>query len=116
MRSGSKKLPDRRRYHHQSAGDHGDIEDRGVDVNGHALDKRLGQERAGQRDRADQKRKGSTCAVTTPARPNTEILIRLVTTEMIASVAITPAPSNPAAINSDSRITPEPEVPPTTTP
>ena len=60
--------------------------------------------------------KASTCAVTTPARPNTEILITLVTTEITASVAITAAPSRPAAINSDSRITPEPDVPPTTTP
>jgi len=60
--------------------------------------------------------KASTCAVMTPARPNTDILIRLVTTEITASVAITEAPSSPAAIRSDSRITPEPDVPPTTTP
>ena len=40
----------------------------------------------------------------------------LVASEITASVAITAAPSRPAAINSDSRITPEPEVPPTTTP
>ena len=42
--------------------------------------------------------------------------MRLVETEITASVAITPAPSSPAAISSDNRITPEPEVPPTTTP
>jgi murein L,D-transpeptidase YcbB/YkuD len=35
--------------------------------------------------------KASTCAVTTPANPNTEILITLVTTEITASVAITAA-------------------------
>ena len=58
----------------------------------------------------------STCAVMTPATPNTEILMMEVATEITASVAITAAPSRPAAINSDSRITPEPEVPPTTTP
>jgi len=39
-----------------------------------------------------------------------------VTIEITASVAMTAAPSSPAAINSDSRITPAPEVPPTTTP
>ena len=39
-----------------------------------------------------------------------------VTTEITASVAITAAPSSPEAINSESRITPAPEVPPTTTP
>ena len=60
--------------------------------------------------------KASTCAVTTPASPNTEILMMLVASEITASVAITAAPSRPAAISSDSRITPEPEVPPTTTP
>ena len=54
--------------------------------------------------------------MTTPANPNTEILMMLVTTEITASVAITAAPSRPAAIKSDSRITPEPDVPPTTTP
>ena len=42
--------------------------------------------------------------------------LTLVATEITASVAITDAPSRPAAIKSDSRITPEPEVPPTTTP
>ena len=60
--------------------------------------------------------KARTCAVTAPARPNTEILMTLVASETTASVAITAAPSRPTAINSDSRITPEPEVPPTTTP
>ena len=60
--------------------------------------------------------KASTCAVTTPERPNTEILMMRGHTEITASVAITAAPSRPTAISSDSRITPEPEVPPTTTP
>ena len=60
--------------------------------------------------------KASTCAVTTPAIPNTDILMRPVATEITASVAITAAPSSPDAINSDSRITPEPDVPPTSTP
>ena len=46
------------RDHHHPSRDHRDIEDRGVDMNRHALDKGLGEERAGQRDRADQKRKG----------------------------------------------------------
>ena len=36
--------------------------------------------------------------------------------EMSASVAITLAPCRPAAISSDSRMMPEPVVPPTTTP
>ena len=57
-----------------------------------------------------------TWALTTPASPNTEILMTPVASEITASVAITAAPSRPTAINSDSRITPEPEVPPTTTP
>ena len=60
--------------------------------------------------------KASTCAVTTPLNPNTEILMMLTATEIAASVAITVAPSRPAAISSDSRITPAPTVPPTTTP
>ena len=36
--------------------------------------------------------------------------------DSIASVAITAAPCRPAAINSDSRITPAPTVPPTAVP
>ena len=65
---------------------------------------------------ADQQREGEHLRVTTPAMPNTEIFTTPMTIEITASVAITAAPSRPAAINSDSRITPEPEVPPTTTP
>jgi len=42
--------------------------------------------------------------------------MRLVASEITASVAITAAPSSPAAINNDSRITPDPDVPPTTMP
>jgi len=57
-----------------------------------------------------------TTGFSTPANPNTEILMMLVVTEITASVAITAAPSRPTAINSESRITPEPEVPPTTAP
>ena len=58
--------------HDHAAGDHGDIEDRGVNMHRHALDEGPGEKRAGQRDRADQSAKASTCAVTTPARPNTK--------------------------------------------
>ena len=87
-----------------------------MDVHRHPLDERLGQKCTGQRHCADQDAKASTCAVTAPASPNTEILITLVTSEITASVAMTAAPSSPAAIKSESRITPAPEVPPTTTP
>ncbi len=110
------ELPRRRRDHHKPACDHRNVENRGVDMHRHPLDESLGEKRAGDRDRPDQQRKASTCAVTAPARPNTEILIRPVPSEIIASVAITAAPSRPAAIKSESRITPEPDVPPTSTP
>ena len=49
---------------------------------------RLWRKRPGQRDGADQKGEGGTCAVTTPVNPNTEILMMLVTTEITASVAV----------------------------
>jgi hypothetical protein len=52
------QLPQRRaRYHHRATGDHDDIEDRGVDMHRHALDKSARQKRAGQRDRADRSAK-----------------------------------------------------------
>src|SRR4029078_3601590 len=57
--------------------------------------------------------KASTCAVTTPARPNTEILMTLVAIEITASGAITAAPSWPHALNSDSRMRQESDAPPT---
>ena len=52
------KVRSRARDHHHPARDHGDIEDRGVDMNRHALDEGPGEEGSGQRDRADQERKG----------------------------------------------------------
>ena len=88
-----------------------------MDMHRHALDKTLGEKGARQRrPRRSEAQRPITWAVTTPASPNTEILMMLVATEITASVAITAAPSRPDAISSDSRITPEPEVPPTTTP
>ena len=50
-----------------------------------------------------------------PAIPNTAILTIPTTIEIAASVAITPAPARPDAINNASRITPDPVVPPTNT-
>src|SRR5712675_1666513 len=93
---GSRRFDD----HDRPARDHGDIEDRGVNMHRHALDKGAGEKRPGQRNRAIRTAKANTCAVTTPARPNTEILMMLVATEITASVAITAAPSRPAAIRS----------------
>ena len=60
--------------------------------------------------------KATTCAVSTPASPNTEVFTTPITIDTAASVAMTPAPCTPAAISSESRITPDPAVPPTTTP
>ena len=82
----------------------------------HALDEGFGEERAGNGDCANQKRKGQYLHRDDTGQAEDEILMTPVTTEITASVAITAAPSSPDAINSDSRITPEPDVPPTTTP
>ncbi len=60
--------------------------------------------------------KASTCAVTTPARPNTEILIEAGHDRDHGVGGNHRRALEPDAINSDSRITPEPEVPPTSTP
>ena len=78
--------------------------------------KRLAKKAPGSAAAPIKSAKAISWALTTPAYPNTEILITLVTTETTASVAMTAAPSRPEAISSDNRITPEPEVPPTTTP
>ena len=60
--------------------------------------------------------KAITCAFIIQDTPNTEIYTIPMTIDMAASVAMTPAPSTPVAINNDNKITPEPAVPPTTTP
>ena len=52
----ARSVPQRRRDHDHAADDHGGVEDRGVDMHRHALDEGLGEERAGNRDRADQQR------------------------------------------------------------
>jgi len=44
--------------HHRSARDHGDIQDRGVNMYRHALDEGAGEKRPGKRQRADQDGKG----------------------------------------------------------
>ena len=57
-----------------------------------------------------------TVGVSTPAKANTAILMTPVQVEIAESVAITAVPSRPAARSSDSRMTPEPLVPPTSNP
>ena len=57
-----------------------------------------------------------TRASITPEKPNTAMRTVVTTIEITASVATTAAPCKPAAISSDSRITPAPTVPPTAPP
>jgi hypothetical protein len=60
--------------------------------------------------------KAIVCGVIAPAKPNTEIRTIPTTIEITASVAITAEPASPAAISTDSRMTPAPTVPPTAAP
>jgi hypothetical protein len=53
-----------------------------------------------------------TCGVSTPAKAKTPTFARPVTIDTVASVAITAAPSSPTAIMTDSKIMPDPVVPP----
>ena len=60
--------------------------------------------------------KAITFGVIAPAKPNTISREMPIAIDSTASVAITAAPCRPAAISSDSRITPAPTVPPTAVP
>ena len=82
----------------------------------HALDEAPARNAPGSATMPINSAKATTCALNTPAMPNTDIFTTPMTIDTAASVAITPAPLTPAAISSDSRITPEPAVPPTTAP
>ena len=101
----------------RAAEQHHRIEDRGVHMDRQPLDERLGQKRAGKRHDPDQQREGDRLGRDragqrrTPTSRDPPMKI-----ESTASVAITAWPARPAAINSDSRMTPAPTVPPTAAP
>ena len=77
------------------------------------LDDQLGEERAGESDHADQQADHEHRRRDHAGEAEHRSLITPMTTETMASVAITAAPSSPVAIRSDSRMTPAPVVPPT---
>ena len=89
------------------------IEDRGMNVHRHPRDDQFGEEGAGKPDNPISSATTITVGVSTPAKANTAILTMPVAMEIAASVAITAVPSSPAARRSDSRTTPAPLVPPT---
>ena len=82
----------------------------------HALDKGLGEKRAGHRDGADQERKGQHLRGDDAGKAEHRNLDEAGRDRDHRVGRDHGGALEPAAINSDSRITPEPEVPPTTTP
>ena len=87
-----------------------------MNVHRHPLHEGFGEKCAGDRDAADQHGERQHLRVDDAGHAEHRNLDHAGESEITASVAMTAAPSSPAAINSDNRITPEPEVPPTTTP
>ena len=81
----------------------------------HAHDEGLGQERARQCDDADQEREGDDLRAEHAGQPEHQCLYDA-DRDRHRRVGGDQAPATPAAIKSESRITPEPAVPPTTTP
>ena len=81
-----------------------------------AAPQKLRQERAGNATTPISSANAIVFAVITPASPNTTSRETPMTIESTASVAITAAPTMPAAIRSDSSMTPAPTVPPTMAP